>query len=175
MQKSSTNAVFEDPAQQTAESGQLDLANDAFLDYDFDADADTTLDFDFPGSDALLENLAENDTSVLSELDRHEKRKSLDGTDVADNGGGKRRESEDKTAKKPGRKPLTSEPTSVCNLVPQIAVGLSDASNCRSAKHRTGLRREPSGNAKRSTFWIWRQRSRTLRKPHLTPRLRTAC
>lgn len=41
----------------------------------------------------------------------HDKRKSFDAADDADEGGGKRQEGEDKTIKKPGRKPLTSEPT----------------------------------------------------------------
>jgi AP-1-like factor len=45
----------------------------------------------------------------------HEKRKNSDGTD-ADGGNAKRQETGDgeKGAKKPGRKPLTSEPTTVC-------------------------------------------------------------
>lgn len=42
----------------------------------------------------------------------HDKRKSIDDEDDdVDEGGGKRQEGEDKTVKKPGRKPLTSEPT----------------------------------------------------------------
>jgi len=46
--------------------------------------------------------------------DSSEKRKSPGDEDADDDeGGGKRREGEDKQAKKPGRKPLTSEPTTV--------------------------------------------------------------
>ena len=51
----------------------------------------------------------------------HEKRKNPDGTD-ADGGNAKRQETGDgeKGAKKPGRKPLTSEPTTVCCPLPLI-------------------------------------------------------
>ncbi|KAJ5505158.1 bZIP transcription factor bZIP-1 [Penicillium fimorum] len=65
------------------------------------------VDFDFPGSADLIGDLP---GSVDYDYDIGEKRKSLDGKLDADveETGKKRRESE---AKKPGRKPLTSEPT----------------------------------------------------------------
>lgn len=48
------------------------------------------------------------------EGESNEKRKSPDEDgDEDEEGGGKRREGDDKQAKKPGRKPLTSEPTTV--------------------------------------------------------------
>ncbi|KAK5219216.1 DNA-binding transcription factor yap1 [Exophiala xenobiotica] len=83
-------------------SGNLDFSDESpFLDFDPDADFDESFDFD--------EN-ARMIGDIPGEL--HDKRKSIDGKDDDDEGGGKRREGEDKTAKKPGRKPLTSEPTS---------------------------------------------------------------
>ncbi|KGO73951.1 Transcription factor PAP1 [Penicillium italicum] len=63
------------------------------------------VDFDFPGSADLI-----GDLPGSADYDIGEKRKSLDGkSDIeGEDSGKKRRESE---AKKPGRKPLTSEPT----------------------------------------------------------------
>ena len=48
----------------------------------------------------------------------NEKRKSPDENDASEEGDAKRQETQDgeKGAKKPGRKPLTSEPTTVCLL-----------------------------------------------------------
>ena len=51
-------------------------------------------------------------THTAGEL--HDKQKSIDGKSHDDEGGGKRQGVEDKTAKKPGRKPLISGPTSKC-------------------------------------------------------------
>lgn len=67
------------------------------------------VDFDFPGSADLI-----GDLPGSADYDIGEKRKSLDGkSDIeGEDSGKKRRESE---AKKPGRKPLTSEPTTVCH------------------------------------------------------------
>lgn len=67
------------------------------------------VDFDFPGSADLI-----GDLPGLADYDIGGKRKSLDGkSDIeGEETGKKRRESE---AKKPGRKPLTSEPTTVCH------------------------------------------------------------
>ena len=87
-------------------SGHFDFGPDdsPYLDFDIDGEGDDSLDFD--GQGQMIGDLPE----TTSEL--HDKRKSIDGKD-GDEGGGKRRESEDKTGKKPGRKPLTSEPTTV--------------------------------------------------------------
>ncbi|CAA9956661.1 AP1 transcription factor [Pyrenophora teres f. maculata] len=76
------------------ESPFIDYLDDNNLDYDnADGDMIGSLPGDTPG-------------------DSSEKRKSPDDEDADDDeGGGKRREGEDKQAKKPGRKPLTSEPT----------------------------------------------------------------
>lgn len=74
----------------------LDSANQADVDFDFDQNDEPS-----PENDAAMTN-----------TDFGEKRKSM-ADDKSDNeGGAKRREGEEKQAKKPGRKPLTSEPTS---------------------------------------------------------------
>lgn len=94
-------------------SGHLDLSDESpYLDFDPDGDYDESFDFD---SNARMIGDIPDDTNG----DLHEKRKSLEGRDDED-GGGKRREGEDKTAKKPGRKPLTSEPTTVHILIPPL-------------------------------------------------------
>lgn len=94
---------------QTApDSGRLDFSDDSpFLDFNQDGDFDDSFEFDQNGQ--MIGDIPEDSTSN----DLHDKRKSIDGQDEDDEGGGKRREGDDKTAKKPGRKPLTSEPTNV--------------------------------------------------------------
>ncbi len=87
------------------------------LDYEYDfGGPDSSFDFsindgtqpkmiaDLPGSSAKAR-------SESTETESPDKRSHPDDDD--DNGGAKRRESEDKVAKKPGRKPLTTEPSSV--------------------------------------------------------------
>lgn len=72
-------------------------------------DGDTSFDMDGADGDLMIGALPGDNSG-----ESNEKRKSPDddGEDE-DEGGGKRREGEDKQAKKPGRKPLTSEPTTV--------------------------------------------------------------
>jgi AP-1-like factor len=67
--------------------------------------------FDFDGADNG--DLMIGDLPGDSPGETSEKRKSPGDADDDIDGGGKRREGEDKQAKKPGRKPLTSEPTTV--------------------------------------------------------------
>ena len=76
------------------------------LDYDLD---ETTLDWDYNG-----ESLFGNFPDALNEDDGdlHDKRKNPEDEKDGEENGNKRREGEDKSAKKPGRKPLT-EPTTV--------------------------------------------------------------
>lgn len=75
-----------------------------FLDFNGEAD------FEFPGSADLIGDLPGGTPG--QDYDPGEKRKSMDGQSEVDgeDSGRKRRDSE---AKKPGRKPLTSEPTTV--------------------------------------------------------------
>lgn len=76
-------------------------------------DFDSNVDFGFHGSGNLIGDLP--GTIPGQDYDIGEKRKSMDGKAEAEGEeiGKKRRESE---SKKPGRKPLTSEPTTVCAL-----------------------------------------------------------
>lgn len=105
-----SSSYFESPLLQDAPgSGQLGFGSDESPFLDFDPD----LDFDLQGADSLIGDLPDFEGQELGE-----KRKSLDldENDEDSGNGKKRRESDDKdkSAKKPGRKPLTSEPTTVC-------------------------------------------------------------
>ncbi|KAL1306179.1 hypothetical protein AAFC00_004281 [Neodothiora populina] len=108
----------------------FDASNDntvdasSFANFDFDdtspyldyLDGDTSLNFDsndLGGEDMFGSVPApQTDSSESDKGDRSDKRKSPDeADDDDDDGDAKRREGDDKSAKKPGRKPLTSEPT----------------------------------------------------------------
>lgn len=88
-----------------------------FLDYDYDINGDTSFDFSFgDGSNAKmigdLPGSAGSDKSG-SENNDTEKRSHPDDENEDDGGDAKRQETGEKVTKKPGRKPLTTEPTSV--------------------------------------------------------------
>ncbi|MCJ1313580.1 DNA-binding transcription factor yap1 [Agyrium rufum] len=73
--------------------------------------------FDWDDSEQLIGGLPGDESFDNGDEDneQHDKRKSPEDDlddDEEEEGGGKRREGEDKTSKKPGRKPMTSEPTS---------------------------------------------------------------
>jgi len=98
-------------------SGRLDYSDESpYLDFDLDGEVDDTFNFGQPGQ--MIGDLPSEDGDGDSLEDHlHDKRKSIgDRDDDDDEGGGKRREGDDKQAKKPGRKPLTSEPTSVSTI-----------------------------------------------------------
>ncbi|KAH9864470.1 hypothetical protein J1614_010404 [Plenodomus biglobosus] len=100
-------ACFTSPQQTTPanafSNGSIDES--PFVDY---LDGDNTFDFDGADGSELMIGSLPGDTPG----DSNDKRKSPDDDDEdGEEGGGKRREGEDKQAKKPGRKPLTSEPT----------------------------------------------------------------
>ncbi|KAK4984347.1 DNA-binding transcription factor yap1 [Elasticomyces elasticus] len=108
---------FTTPLHQTPTSEIVDgfgLDDSPFLDY---VDGDTGFEFDFDNSGLGQDMIGAFPDDTLhddGEAGTHDKRKSLDDDDDDDDDGekgAKRREGEDKTAKKPGRKPLTSEPT----------------------------------------------------------------
>lgn len=80
-----------------------------FLDFNPD-------DLDFQGTENLIGDLPDSYLPV-DEYELGDKRKSMGGKSDTEEGGKKRRESEEKVARKPGRKPLTSEPTTVCHAV----------------------------------------------------------
>lgn len=105
------------PIQHTPGSGTLGSFNESpFIDEYYDFDADGQFDFD-SSNDALqgqmIGKLPGGTSSSDGDETLHDKRSHPGEEDDDEEGGGKRREGEDKTSKKPGRKPLTSEPTSV--------------------------------------------------------------
>ncbi len=110
-----SNSIYASPLQQGPAFSEFDgvgLNESPFLDYDLDGELDGSFDFDDSNGDQMIGALPERSSSGDNEGDIHDKRKSIDG-EGDDEGGGKRREGDDKVSKKPGRKPLTSEPTSV--------------------------------------------------------------
>ncbi|KAJ4295511.1 DNA-binding transcription factor yap1 [Kalmusia sp. IMI 367209] len=100
---------FTSPQQSTPASAfnNIGVEESPFADY---LDGDNSFDYDNADTGDLMIGALPGDSPNRSE-ETSEKRKSP-GDDTEDaEGGGKRREGEDKQAKKPGRKPLTSEPT----------------------------------------------------------------
>ncbi|KAI8965179.1 PAP1-domain-containing protein [Daldinia sp. FL1419] len=117
------------PVQNQKDTPNLDVQNgisngiheSPFLDYDYDLGPDTGFDFDFTHDDQakMIGDLPgaspkENSKASSPDNDSPDKRSHPDDDDEDDmeEGGGKRRESEGKIPKKPGRKPLTNEPSS---------------------------------------------------------------
>ncbi|PGH27722.1 hypothetical protein AJ80_00509 [Polytolypa hystricis UAMH7299] len=98
--------LFESPTDNAPGSADLGFGGDdsPFLDFDFD------VDFDPDETEDLIGDLPSG-TNGSEEPETREKRKSIDGNQDNEEGGKKRKENEEKVAKKPGRKPLTSEPT----------------------------------------------------------------
>lgn len=78
---------------------------------DFNPDAD----FDFHGTEDLIGDLP-GDYLLPDEYEPGDKRKGIEEKSESshEESGKKRRESDEKVSRKPGRKPLTSEPTTVC-------------------------------------------------------------
>ena len=102
--------MYTSPIQDTPSSGQLgSLDESPFLDYDLD---DGNFDWDNSG-DQLFGDIP--GTEFNDEGEQHDKRKASNEDEEEGEGSSKRREGDDKSAKKPGRKPLTGEPTTVCS------------------------------------------------------------
>lgn len=106
--------MYTSPIQQTPGSGQLDSFDESpFLEYE-NLD-DGTFDWENSG-DQLFGDLPGNEYN--EEGEHHDKRKASVDEEDEEEGSSKRREGDDKSAKKtgqkPGRKPLTGEPTTVC-------------------------------------------------------------
>ncbi|KAI1912729.1 DNA-binding transcription factor yap1 [Ophidiomyces ophidiicola] len=96
---SASHDVLNSPSEHEASvSGRLSFGDDSpFLDFTLDPE------FEIADEDALIGD--------LPGTEGREKRKSMDGKGEEESGK-KRKENDEKVAKKPGRKPLTSEPTS---------------------------------------------------------------
>lgn len=104
---------FTESPLQAPGSGTLNgFEESPFIDYDYEFDANDSFDyvFDNDSQGQMIGKLP--GTSSDGDADTHDKRSHPDDDDEED-GGGKRREGDEKASKKPGRKPLTSEPTSV--------------------------------------------------------------
>ncbi|KFY43562.1 hypothetical protein V494_01922, partial [Pseudogymnoascus sp. VKM F-4513 (FW-928)] len=98
-------------------SGNLgNLDESPFIDYDYEFDNEASYgDFDFTNlpQGQMIGNLpGTSSDGDAAPHESHDKRGLSDDEDNDDEPEGKRREGDDKTSKKPGRKPLTSEPTS---------------------------------------------------------------
>jgi AP-1-like transcription factor len=95
-----------------------------FLDYDYDINADTSFDFSFGDASnvKMIGDLPETAGSEKSgsENNETEKRSHPEDENEEEGGDAKRQETGEKVSKKPGRKPLTTEPTSV-SLAPHNA------------------------------------------------------
>ena len=92
-----------------------DFSPDGGFDFDFATDGSAKMIGDLPGS--TTESTKDDSKSASPENENPDKRGLPEEDDDEDQeeGGGKRRESESKVPKKPGRKPLTNEPSSVSN------------------------------------------------------------
>ena len=101
--------IITSPLQQTPGSGNLSNFDESpsFLDYDLE---DGNFDWDNSG-DQLFGELP--GTEFNDDHEHHDKRKASTHDEEEEEGSSKRREGDEKGAKKPGRKPLTGEPTTV--------------------------------------------------------------
>lgn len=85
-----------------------------FIDYDYEFDPETGFEYDFANeSQPQMIGELPGATSSDGDAEGNDKRSHPDDEEDNEEGGGKRREGDEKVSKKPGRKPLTSEPTSV--------------------------------------------------------------
>ncbi|KAF2110708.1 AP1-like transcription factor-like protein [Lophiotrema nucula] len=104
------NNFFASP-QQSTPSGAFSNGNVDESPYVDFLDGDNSFDYDNADDDLMIGALPGDSPGRKRSEDAAEKRKSPDDDAEDPDGGGKRREPDDKQAKKPGRKPLTSEPT----------------------------------------------------------------
>lgn len=105
-------ALIESPLQAPGSGTLNGFEESPFVDYDYDFDAENGFDYDF-SNDSQGQMIGKlPGSSSDGDADTHDKRSHPDDEDNEDDGGGKRREGEDRSSKKPGRKLLTSEPTS---------------------------------------------------------------
>lgn len=101
---------YEQPTPGSGTFGSIGMEDSPFIDY---LEPDANFDLEPIDDDDMIGALPGGPSTDEQDGDLHEKRKSIGDNVDDEEGGGKRREGDDKTAKKPGRKPLTSEPTTV--------------------------------------------------------------
>ena len=116
-----------------------------FENYDFE---DGNYEWDNKG-DQLFTDIPGNDFNDDSDI--HDKRKASTESDDGEPGTSKRQEGEGKPAKKPGRKPLTAEPTTVGFRCTNLYKPTTDSVLDRNGKHKTELLKEPSASARSVT------------------------
>lgn len=112
----SPNSMKSSPMQKMHKSSNS-IQESPYLDnYDYDF-GDSSFDFSFAQDDQakMIGDIPGSAESESTENDNKDKRSHPDDEDDEESPGNdpKRRESSDKVPKKPGRKPLTSEPSSV--------------------------------------------------------------
>jgi AP-1-like transcription factor len=114
-----------------------------FLDYDYDfGNGESSFDFSFDNGNPLkmigdLPGGANSSKSASPEGDSPDKRSHPeDEAEEKEESSNKRRESEEKVAKKPGRKPLTSEPSSVSLSKAALALSATTQANDRLQKRK---------------------------------------
>lgn len=103
-QKPESNAYQESPFLDL----DYELSGDNGFDFSFADDSQAKMIGDLPGS-----NASEASARASSDNNDNEKRSHPDDENDEPEGSAKRQETGDKAPKKPGRKPLTTEPTSV--------------------------------------------------------------
>ena len=142
--------MYTSPIQNAPGSGTLDGFDESpFLDYE-NLD-DGNFDWDTTG-DQLFGDLP--GTEFNDDAEHHDKRKASNDEDAEGEASSKRREADDKSGKKsaqkPGRKPLTAEPTTVRSTYPGICHSMANVIY-RSARRRTELPKGRFANAKNVT------------------------
>ncbi|CAG8980929.1 hypothetical protein HYALB_00003788 [Hymenoscyphus albidus] len=107
------SAFSESPVQAAPGSGTLDAFQESpFIDYDYEFDGADGFEYDF-SNDSQAQMIGKlPGSSSDGDAEVHDKRSHPDDDGDEEEGGGKRREGDERSSKKPGRKPLTSEPTS---------------------------------------------------------------
>ncbi|KAI9790986.1 MAG: DNA-binding transcription factor yap1 [Peltula sp. TS41687] len=95
----------------TSPLDEIGLEGNSGLDFGLDMSFDDGFEYGGTQNEDQL-TTGESHAELEHEGDIHDKRKISDEIKAENGGGNKRREGDDKTVKKPGRKPLTSEPTS---------------------------------------------------------------
>ncbi|KFZ06962.1 hypothetical protein V501_06921 [Pseudogymnoascus sp. VKM F-4519 (FW-2642)] len=110
------NNATTSPLQAPGSGSLANLDESPFIDYDYDFDNEASYgEYDFSNlpQGQMIGNLpGTSSDGDAAANESHDKRSLSDDEENDDEPDGKRREGDDKTSKKPGRKPLTSEPTS---------------------------------------------------------------
>jgi len=108
-------SATESPSQAPGSGTLNGFEESPFLDYDYDYEFDVDGSFDYNFSNESQGQMIGKlpGTSSDGDAENNDKRSHPEDDGDEEEGGGKRREGDEKSSKKPGRKPLTSEPTSV--------------------------------------------------------------